>query len=247
MKKIAALAFVLIIFVPSLCLGESWDEFVTLKQQAEKPKLIPKGALRPDMISKDVIIQRINQGQPVEFSSKFILFEYGRAAVRPEYMPQVDVIAESLRDPRLAQVPSFYVDGHTCAIGTNRNNCRLSWERAARVVQLLVDMGVPRSKLIPRGFGENCPAYSNESEPERAKNRRVVLVGRVGAGTGSLSEDQICREWAPRGGYATYGYRPSGVDSGDATSALPGSGSTGAGSGKIPTGGKDIPKGFSTK
>jgi hypothetical protein len=159
-------------------------------------------------------------------------------------MPQVKVISESLKDSRVSHVPQFYVDGHTCSIGSNENNCRLSWERAAALVRILVDLGVPQSKLIPRGFGENHPAYSNEDEENRRKNRRVVLGGTGGSQSRNLADAQICREWTPPEGFARYGYRETRSGTGKPSGTSPAYPSPASGAQKPPEGTKDIPKGF---
>lgn len=208
MTRFAAVCMVLGLFlVPSLCpADEAWDDFVKAKEQAEKPTLTAKGQAKPKLISKDIIISKIKQRESVEFSSDSVLFEYGRAAVRPDYLPQLRVIAESLKDPQVAHVSHFYVDGHTCNIGTDPNNCRLSWERARAIVDYLVESGMERSKLIPRGFGEGSPKYSNDMEEDRRLNRRVVLLGRDaaeryasrgGADSFEAGESRVCREWTP--------------------------------------------------
>lgn len=205
MMRLVAVCVVLGLFlVPSLCPAEeTWDEFVKAKAQAEKPTLTAKGQAKPKLISKDIIISRIKQRESVEFSSDSVLFEYGRATVRPDYRPQLGVIADSLKDPRVTHVPYFYVDGYTCNIGTDQNNCRLSWERARAIVDYLVESGVERRKLIPRGFGEGSPKYSNDTEEDRRLNRRVVLLGRDaaeryasrdGADAYEAGESRVCRE-----------------------------------------------------
>lgn len=196
--------------VPPVCTaGETWEDFVKAKEQAEKPTLTAKGAKGkavPKIISKDIIISKIKQKESVEFSSDSVLFEYGRAIVRPDYLPQLRVIADSLKDPEVGHVAYFYVDGHTCNIGTDANNCRLSWERAYAIVDYLTDSGVERKKLIPRGFGEGSPKYANDTEDDRGLNRRVVLLGRDaaeryagrgGADSYEAGESRVCREWTP--------------------------------------------------
>jgi len=246
-KRTVAIACVFVLLIPCLCLGETWEEFVKMREKAEAPKMIPKGGLKPDLIPKDVIIQRINQGQPVEFNSDAILFEYGLAKVRPECMPQVTVISDSLKDPRLGHVPKFYVDGHTCSIGSDANNCRLSWERANQMVRLLVDQGVPQSNLVPRGFGKNHPAYANEDENGRRKNRRVVLCAAGDNRSTNLTDAQVCKEWTPPGGAARYGTSDTTSGAVKPSGAVPARPSASPTAQTPPGGTKDIPKGFTPR
>jgi outer membrane protein OmpA-like peptidoglycan-associated protein len=131
---------------------------------------------------KDVIINILStpgeRSDPaaIAFSSDAILFDYGSPRLQEACFPQLIEIAKALNDPALAAVPFFLVDGHTCAIGTDERNCRLSWDRARNVVQFLVAKGaVPADRLKARGFGRNDPISANDTEENRQQNLRVVL------------------------------------------------------------------------
>ncbi len=124
----------------------------------------------------------------ITFSSDGVLFEYGSSKLKPTSYRQLAEIAEALKDPQMSHISFVFVDGHTCDIGSDRRNCKLSWARVSSVVDFLVEKGgVPRSKLKPRGFGERDPIVENEGEENRAKNRRVVLK----SGFLSLNADKM--------------------------------------------------------
>jgi outer membrane protein OmpA-like peptidoglycan-associated protein len=57
-----------------------------------------------------------------------------------------------------------------------RDNWELSVQRSVTVVRALIDAGVPEQSLFAAGFGKNHPVATNDSEPNRAKNRRVELA-----------------------------------------------------------------------
>ncbi len=206
---------------------ESYEDFQKNKAGAEAKgaDLIPKGQ-GPKLIPKDVIIEELSkppqttptgqvQGAVVVLTSESILFDYGSSRLMESSFIQLAEIAAALKDPRLAAIPFFYVDGHTCDIGSEENNCRLSWDRAKSVVYHLITVGqVPPNKLKARGFGEYCPMHANTSEANRRLNRRVVLQ------SGSaviITKDScpICPEYGGRypgvGGSqeSPSGYRPS--------------------------------------
>lgn len=133
---------------------------------------------KPEVINKDIIVEELSKpdAASIAFSSDAILFGYGSAVLRDASHPQLMEIAKALNDPALAHIPFFLVDGHTCNIGTDERNCRLSKDRATSVVKYLVEKGgVPAEKLKARGFGKNDPVVSNDTEENRKKNRRVVL------------------------------------------------------------------------
>jgi outer membrane protein OmpA-like peptidoglycan-associated protein len=167
MKLWALALLIVILIVPCVCAAE--DAAVGDKN----PLLVAqKSGYRPragKLIPKQIIVEKIkNEGRAV-FEGDVINFDYGSAKLRSESLPQLTEIAKAIKDPNLQAISYFYVDGHT-------NNCRLSLRRARSVMSILVDVtGIPPNKLVSRGFGERRPAHPNDGEPNRSKNRRVVL------------------------------------------------------------------------
>ncbi|HEU6438660.1 MAG TPA: OmpA family protein [Nitratidesulfovibrio sp.] len=70
---------------------------------------------------------------------------------------------------------SVEVAGHTCSLGTDEYNQKLSEARAKSVKDFLVKQGVESSRLITKGYGESKPKYDNSKEETRKLNRRVEL------------------------------------------------------------------------
>ncbi|MEZ5501515.1 MAG: OmpA family protein [Halioglobus sp.] len=105
-----------------------------------------------------------------------LVFDFDKATLRAESDPALKAIAEFL-----AANPdkTFYVVGHTDAMGTFDYNTRLSSDRAAAVVQTLQSrFGIDRARLEPHGVGPLSPVYANTQEAGKQKNRRVELVER---------------------------------------------------------------------
>ncbi len=67
------------------------------------------------------------------------------------------------------------VGGHTDSVGDAGYNQKLSERRARSVRSYLVENGVRGGILTARGYGEQQPIVSNESEAGREMNRRVEL------------------------------------------------------------------------
>jgi outer membrane protein OmpA-like peptidoglycan-associated protein len=161
------------------CFAETEEEFLKLKAQEESQLLIPKGKFK--VIPKTIIIEGLKKDCEFTFRNENVLFHYGQPKVREECRPQLVQIAEALKqafnDPALSQIETYYVDGHTCNIGSYENNCRLSWNRSSAAIEELVALGVPRNRLASRGFSYNMPARPNDTEENRQSNRRVVVSG----------------------------------------------------------------------
>jgi outer membrane protein OmpA-like peptidoglycan-associated protein len=56
------------------------------------------------------------------------------------------------------------------------DNWELSVHRSVTVVRGLIDAGVPAESLFAAGFGQNHPVAPNDSDVNRAKNRRVEMA-----------------------------------------------------------------------
>lgn len=67
------------------------------------------------------------------------------------------------------------IDAHTDDVGSAQYNKILSDNRAQSVVDYLIDNQVPSSRFVAKGFGEELPLVTNDSDENRAKNRRVEL------------------------------------------------------------------------
>ncbi|GAA2603818.1 OmpA family protein [Actinomadura fulvescens] len=110
-----------------------------------------------------------------------VLFDFGRADVRPAAAAELARIATSVK----REVPAtavIQIDGHTDDKGDDAVNRRLSEQRARAIVEWLAAKGgIDRSRLKATGYGETKPVAANtkpdgSDDPQgRAKNRRVVI------------------------------------------------------------------------
>jgi len=100
-----------------------------------------------------------------------VVFETGKADLKPESLPVLDgAIATLKRYPDL----NIEVAGHTDSRGSDAFNLDLSARRAETVLKYLHDGGVGNA-LTSRGYGERQPVASNNTDDGRQQNRRVVL------------------------------------------------------------------------
>ena len=65
------------------------------------------------------------------------------------------------------------IHGHTDNIGDFKSNQELSAKRAQEVHEYLIELGVSADRLSYEGFGELKPIFPNDSEANRAINRRT--------------------------------------------------------------------------
>ena len=84
----------------------------------------------------------------------------------------VEKIAEAMKTVPDAH---FLLEGHTCDLGDEDYNLRLSEKRALKVRDLLVSQGIEPKRLLSVGQGERMSAVPNSSDENRALNRRVMI------------------------------------------------------------------------
>ncbi|MBR3745072.1 MAG: OmpA family protein [Bacteroidales bacterium] len=108
-----------------------------------------------------------------KFVTNNILFETGKATLKPESMEEIQKVAEYMKKNPQAR---FEVQGHTDNVGSDKTNDPLSQARAEAVVKALEEQGVDPFNLRPVGKGSHEPVADNSTDAGRAKNRRVEFI-----------------------------------------------------------------------
>jgi outer membrane protein OmpA-like peptidoglycan-associated protein len=110
----------------------------------------------------------------VTISIENIQFDADSANLLPQEKEKVRKLAGILeRFPD----KDLLISGHTALAGTAAARQKLSEERAAAVARYLVEMGVREDyKVYTRGFGSDKPVAANDTEANRARNRRVEIT-----------------------------------------------------------------------
>ncbi|MEQ8469547.1 MAG: OmpA family protein [Marinoscillum sp.] len=77
----------------------------------------------------------------------------------------------------MEQNPTMKVEiaAHTDDVGSAPYNAALSNRRAQSVVKFMIENNIPRERFTAKGYGESQPIVPNDTEENKAKNRRVVL------------------------------------------------------------------------
>lgn len=117
-------------------------------------------------------VKRVGEGIQVTFDSG-ILFDFDSYALREASEENLRELAETLDEYEDTKV---LIEGHTDNVGTDSYNKELSRERAGSVVDYLEMLGVDQDRLMAKGYGENQPVATNETEEGRQKNRRVEIA-----------------------------------------------------------------------
>lgn len=135
--------------------------------QAEPPKEQPPlqqtaSAPAPTITTDEIAVVK----KPVVFGT------LGKTTLNESLQPHLDSIATILN-----RYPDLRVDivGHTCDIGTNKENEHIGMERARSVAAYLQSKGVAVHRMDLSSAGASNPVVSNSSAANRNLNRRVTV------------------------------------------------------------------------
>lgn len=101
-----------------------------------------------------------------------VLFDFDKADIKPKAFSILNELAAALKKIPEARIE---ISGHTDSVGSPVYNMGLSERRANAVRGYLVQQGVAPDQLIAKGYGLDHPIYPNNTQENRAKNRRVQL------------------------------------------------------------------------
>ncbi len=100
-----------------------------------------------------------------------IYFETDSAEILPRSFPIIDAVAATLiGNPHITLIE---VQGHADERSSDEYNIRLTRDRAASVVEALVQRGVGRDRMRSAGYGERCPVDPRHNQEAWERNRRV--------------------------------------------------------------------------
>lgn len=102
-----------------------------------------------------------------------ILFDVGKATLKPASQLSIAKLAGILMVfPNM----NLSIEGYTDSTGSADLNMRLSMDRARAVYEFLMTQGISNARMKYQGFGPENPVAPNDTEANRARNRRVEVV-----------------------------------------------------------------------
>lgn len=111
-------------------------------------------------------------------------FDIGSATLNPEGSKILDNLVDAIKDNKYKDY-RIVIEGHTddSPIKTPQfpSNWELSTARAASVVRLMIDKGIPPNRLRAAGYADTFPKVPNRDESgkpipaNQAQNRRVII------------------------------------------------------------------------
>ncbi len=126
-----------------------------------------------------------------------IMFETDSARILEDSYPILDAVAAAMNGN--PQIELVEIQGHADERATDEYNIRLTRDRAAAVLQALLQRGVRRDRLRSAGYGERCPINPRHDARAWEENRRVEfkILRQDGAPTGAEVACPAGRELIP--------------------------------------------------
>ena len=129
-------------------------------------------ALKPEAVNVyDFALADLQPGTVVQLVN--IRFGFNSAELTEDSEEGVVMLAAFL-----ANHPEIRVElaGHTDNVGSDAYNLSLSRERAEVVRQALIAQGIEADRLVANGYGATSPLAPNDTDEQRAINRRTEMI-----------------------------------------------------------------------
>ncbi len=125
----------------------------------------------PTLLVKEDNILNFNKiSNGTSFSLNNILFDFNESTLLESSKKELDKLAKILTEnPDL----NIEIIGHTDSIGSDDYNKELSMKRAISVSNYIASLGISNERMSCKGIGSSLPLLPNNSEENRAKNRRI--------------------------------------------------------------------------
>jgi chemotaxis protein MotB len=133
--------------------------------------------LKQEIADRQVRLGMDERGLVLTFVSE-VLFDSGKATLRPEATHTLEKVAEVIRQK--VSDRDIGIEGHTDNEPIKHSGWKSNWElstaRATSVLHFLEARGVDPKRMVASGYGEYRPIASNATAEGRQKNRRVEIV-----------------------------------------------------------------------
>ncbi|MFN3402612.1 MAG: OmpA family protein [Cytophagaceae bacterium] len=149
--------------------GKKYDFSVKAKGHTFHSQVISLDSVkRYEKIESKIELKPLKQN--TSFVLNNIFFEFDSSSLSPSSVNELERVVDLLKANPGMQVE---ISAHTDDKGSDEYNDKLSQARAESVVNYLKEKGIETSRLVAKGYGKNSPNVPNDSDENRAKNRRV--------------------------------------------------------------------------
>ena len=151
------------------------QQTLTAQQQAATAQALAAAsdAYAADITRQLIALDGLKTDRGLVITLGDVLFEFNRAEVKPGTQARMAQLADFLKQYPDRRVS---IEGHTDNVGSVGYNTELSQRRAEAVKAQLVGMGITSDRISTIGYGKDFPVAANNTDTNRAINRRVEVV-----------------------------------------------------------------------
>lgn len=154
------------------------EELSSQLDELSQAKKLLEERLGQEISDKQVKLQMMEKGLVITVVGD-LLFDSGKAKIRPEAYPLLDKVSAVLKDNMAGF--NIGIEGYTDNVPIKHSNWKSNWElstaRSLSVLHFLVnEKGISPERLSAIGFGEYRPVSLDDTREGRKLNRRVEIV-----------------------------------------------------------------------
>ncbi len=118
-------------------------------------------------------VRRVGEGIQIIFDDKSgVNFAFDSSNLTDVAKKNLNAVAEIFNE---FPDTELMIEGHTDDVGNDDYNMKLSKRRADAVAHYIQSKGVATNRFSIKAYGETAPRFKNDSDTNRAKNRRVEI------------------------------------------------------------------------
>jgi len=118
-------------------------------------------------------VRRVGEGIQIIFDDKSgVNFGFDSSNLTHDAKKNLDAVAEIFNE---FPDTKLMIEGHTDDVGNEDYNMKLSRRRADAVAHYIQSKGVATNRFSIKAFGESAPRFKNDTDANKAKNRRVEI------------------------------------------------------------------------
>lgn len=175
----------------SIDLQENEKYLVVISREGflkEKFVINTEGLKQNKTFEKMVAMKAVDK--PIELSN--ILYETGRWELKKESEQSLNDLVNVLNDN-----PGIVIElsSHTDMVGADKDNMILSRKRAQSVVEYLVEKGISKDRLVPKGYGETKSKQVGQTDASKYSflSKGQILTPKYVKGLGK-KQQEICNQ-----------------------------------------------------
>ncbi len=154
------------------------EELSSQLDELSRAKKMLEERLGKEISDKQIKLQMMEKGLVITVVGD-LLFDSGKAKIKPEAYPLLDKVSKVLKDNMAGF--NIGIEGYTDDVPIRHSGWKSNWElstaRSLSVLHFLVnEKGISPERLSAIGFGEYRPVAPNDTKEGRKLNRRVEIV-----------------------------------------------------------------------